>query len=380
MSVDAREQTAHNRLSVDLEGSANNQFEVGATVEVETPAGRTFVQEMIPARGFQSSVEQELHFGVGAADTVTLTVTWPDQSQTTRPGVTTNQIITVSKADAQPAEPSPPSDPEPLLSAAAEEHNLPFSHRENPFVDYEQQPLLPHMLSREGPALAHADVTGNGREDVFIGGARGQPGALYVQRSDGTFAESSPSVFSAHRGYEDVDAVFFDADGDGDQDLYVVSGGKAARGAEGYQDRLYRNDGTGELTHAPEALPAIGSSGGSVAAHDYDGDGRVDLFVGRRVWLGEYPLPPQSYLSHLRTEEPRRSQVAEAVEELNAGRHVRLSGLRPRNRLDKLLLLRLGALDEGSVVPFEALVVDPRKPPGRRAAPRRGREAAGRSA
>jgi len=292
----AREQMSHNGLSVDLEGSENNQFGIGATVEVETPAGRTFVQEMIPARGFQSSVEQELHFGVGAVDTVALTVTWPDQSQTARAEVTTNQTVTVSKADAQPLESSSTPDPEPMLSAAAEEHNLSFKHRENAFVDYEQEPLLPHMLSREGPALAHADVTGNGHEDVFVGGARGQPGALYVQRSDGTFAESSPSVFSAHRGYEDVDAVFFDADGDGDQDLYVVSGGTAARGAEGYRDRLYRNDGTGQFTHAPEALPAIESSGGSVAAHDYDGDGRVDLFVGGRVWPGEYPLPPRSYL------------------------------------------------------------------------------------
>jgi hypothetical protein len=293
---EAREQTDHNYLTVELDGTGGNRFGVGANVELTTPGGRTLYQEMMPARGFQSSVEPALHFGLGTADSVALTVTWPDQTRETRTGVEANQTLTLDQSDARPSNPAPTPAPESLLTGVTETRGPAFTHRENAYLDFKQQPLLPHMLSRTGPALAHADLTGNGREDVFVGGARGQAPALYLQRSDGSFEEASPSVFDRHRGYEDTDALFFDADGDGDQDLYVVSGGKAARGEAGYQDRLYRNDGAGRLSHAPDALPSITNSGGTVAAHDYDGDGQTDLFVGGRVWPGEYPLPPRSYL------------------------------------------------------------------------------------
>jgi hypothetical protein len=292
----ARRRTDHHALSVELRGAEGNRFGVGAKVEVTTPGGRTFYQEMIPARGFQSSVEPALHFGLGTADTVSVTVTWPDQTRETRAGVAADQTLTLDQADARSSAPDPAPAPDPLLANVTDDRGLAFTHRENNYVDYERQPLLPHMLSRTGPALAQADVTGDGRPDLFVGGARGQAAALFVQRPDGSFEEASPSVFDAHRGYEDTDAVFFDADGDGDQDLYVVSGGKAARGASGYQDRVYRNDGSGQFTYAADALPAIESSGGAVAAHDYDGDGQTDLFVGGRVWPGEYPLSPRSYL------------------------------------------------------------------------------------
>ena len=291
-----REQTARNYLSVDVEGPEGNRFGVGAEVEVTTPQGRTFHQTLMPARGFQSSVEQELHFGLGTADSVSLTVTWPDQAEETRRSVAANQAVTLSRTDADPPEPTSPSSPDPLLSNVTDDRNLAFTHQENALVDYDQQPLLPHMLSREGPALAHGDVTGNGREDIFVGGARGQSAVLFVQRQDGSFDKTTPSSFAAHRNREDVDAVFFDADGDGRQDLYVVSGGKAARRSSEYQDRLYLNDGTGQFAHTSGALPTIESSGGAVAAHDYDGDGETDLFVGGRVWPGEYPLPPRSFL------------------------------------------------------------------------------------
>ena len=294
---EARQRTDNNYLSVELAGTGDNRFGIGAKVELTTPNGRTFYQEQVPARGFQSSVEPALHFGVGAADSVSLTVTWPDQTRERRTGVAVNQTITLRQADARPdVEPPSSSTAPPLLTSAASDRGLSFTHRENELVDFRGEPLLPHMLSREGPALASADVTGNGREDLFVGGARGQAAALFLQRSDGTFEEASPDVFASHRSREDTDAVFFDADGDGDRDLYVVSGGKAGRGGADYQDRLYLNDGTGGFTHAPDALPTIESIGGTVAAHDFNGDGRTDLFVGGRVWPGEYPLPPRSHL------------------------------------------------------------------------------------
>ncbi|MFB6230291.1 MAG: VCBS repeat-containing protein [Salinibacter sp.] len=292
----APEQTDHNYLSVDLEGTGDNQFGIGAKVKLTTPSGQVLYQELMPARGFQSSVEPELHFGLGTADTVSLTVIWPDQARETRPAVGANQTVTLRRNEAQPTEPAPNPSPDPPLTAVSTERGLSFDHRENALNDFKEQPLLPHMLSREGPALARGDVNGDGRTDLFVGGARGQSAALFLQRPDGSFEASTPSVFSDHRRHEDVDAAFFDADGDGDLDLYVVSGGKAAREASGYQDRLYRNDGAGQFTHAPDALPTIESSGGTVAAHDYNGDGKTDLFVGGRVWPGEYPLPPRSYL------------------------------------------------------------------------------------
>ncbi|MFB6098145.1 MAG: VCBS repeat-containing protein, partial [Salinibacter sp.] len=292
----ARRQTKRNYLSVDLRGEGRNPYGIGAKVEVETPKGRTFYQEMFLSRGFQSSVEPVLHFGLGEADTVTVTVTWADQTQSRRTGVAANQTITMRQEAAQAADPAASSPAEAPLAKVGKDRGLTFAHRENAFVDFKQEPLLPHMLSRLGPALARGDVNGDGRTDLFVGGARGQSAALFVQQADGTFRKNTPSIFSAHRGYEDVDATFFDADGDGDQDLYVVSGGKAPRRASAFQDRLYRNDGQGGFTHAADALPPIEVSGGTVAAHDYNGDGRTDLFVGGRVWPGEYPLPPRSYL------------------------------------------------------------------------------------
>ncbi len=293
----AREQTNNNFLTVELEGETDNRLGLGATVTVTTQEGRSFHQEMVPARGFQSAVPSTLTFGVGRADTLDVTVTWPDQTRQLRAQVSANQTLTLHQDEAQPFEREADSESRSLLEKSApDENGLAFTHRENPYVDFEQEPLLPHMLSRLGPALAVADVNGNGREDLFVGGARGQSATLFVQRSDGSFEEASLPIFSGHRGYEDIDATFLDVDGDGDQDLYVVSGGKAARAASGYQDRVYRNDGSGQFTFAPNVLPTIESSGGTVAAHDYNDDGQTDLFVGGRVQPGSYPLAPRSYL------------------------------------------------------------------------------------
>jgi len=293
----AREQTANNFLAVELEGGPGNRLGLGATVTVTTQAGRSFHQEMVPARGFQSAVPSTLSFGVGRADTLDVTVTWPDQTRQHRAQVSANQTLTLHQGEAQSFERESDSESRSLMEKSVpDENGLAFTHRENPYVDFEQEPLLPHMLSRLGPALAVGDVSGNGRDDVFVGGARGQSAALFVQQSDGTFEQASARVFSGHRGYEDVDAAFVDVNGDGALDLYVVSGGKAARGSAGYQDRLYLNDGAGQFAPAPGVLPSIESSGGVVAVHDFDEDGRPDLFVGGRVQPGAYPLSPRSYL------------------------------------------------------------------------------------
>ena len=301
---EAPRQTDHRFLTVELEGAKQNRYGVGATVELTTPEGRTLHQEMMPARGFQSSVEPALFFGAGTADTVSLTVTWPDQSQEHRPAVATRQTVTLRQTDAHSPDAHSPdaesapetSPPERLMEKVTAALGPSVSHRENAFLDVRDQPLLPHMHSRLGPALAGGDVNGDGRDDVFVGGARGQPATLLVQRSDATFRTAEVPLFSAHRGYEDVDATFFDADGDADLDLYVVSGGLAGRSDAAYQDRLYLNDGTGGFTHNPALVPTITSSGGTVAAHDYNSDGTTDLFVGGRVVPGRVPTAPRSHL------------------------------------------------------------------------------------
>jgi len=174
---------------------------------------------------------------------------------------------------------------------------FPFVHRENEFVDFDRERLIPKLVSTEGPFLAVADVNGDGLDDVFIGGAKDQPGKLLLQQPDGRFASSNEGLFEQDRVSEDLGAVFFDADGDGHPDLYVVSGGSEfSDRSPALQDRLYLNDGRGRFRKATHSLPAEFASGSRVVAADYDGDGDADLFVGGRVVPWRYGTDPPSQL------------------------------------------------------------------------------------
>ena len=307
-------------LTVKLDGDGKNRFAVGARVTLRAE-GKQFVQEIAPARGFQSSVDYALTFGLGPCDVVdTLTVEWPDGKTTTQLRVATNQRLTLRQSDAQPGTRSraipdsrfPIPDTRRFLADVTDELGMEWSHRENAFVDFDRERLMPRMVSTEGPHVAVADVNGDGLDDFFIGGAKDQHSALFVQQTNGRFARSTTPVFSADSTSEDVGVAFFDANGDRQPDLYVASGGNEfSEMAPALQDRLYLNDGRGQFRKS-DGLPVEGASGSRVATADYDGDGDLDVFVGGRVVPWRYGADAQSIL--LRNDgRGRFSDVTEAL-------------------------------------------------------------------
>jgi len=294
----------HRTLTIRLRGDGENTQGIGAKVTVYQD-DRTQLLEQMPTRGYQSSVDPRLHVGLGTQDVDSLTVAWPDgrtETRTALPHGSSGQTITLRHADAAGPAPTPDTaSATPLVTTApADTLGIDFQHKENTAYDFRREPLMPHKLSQEGPAVAVGDVNGDGLDDVYLGGAKRQPGALYVQEQNGRFrpSDSNKKTWRADKLHEDVDAAFFDANGNGALDLYVVSAGNEFWGdADALRDRLYLNDGTGTFRRAPDALPDdMAANGGVVAPADIDQDGDMDLFVGSRVVARRYGETPTSFL------------------------------------------------------------------------------------
>jgi hypothetical protein len=289
--------TGNHYLKVKLAGAEMNAFAIGAKVTLKWANGQIFVQEQMPMRGFQSSVDYVLTFGLGKHDLIdTLIVDWPNGVRGIKAKVVADQTITLHQQDAA-LRPSPFAPRPSLFHDITDKFPLQYRHVENEFDDFQREPLIPHLLSTEGPKIAKGDVNGDGLEDLYIGGAKESAGKLFIQTLTGAFKSSNEKIFEAAKISEDVDAAFFDADGDGDLDLYVVSGGNEyAPQAPALIDRLYINNGNGSFTESANALPKLYDSGACVKPADFDGDGDQDLFVGSRSIPWEYGMTPTSYL------------------------------------------------------------------------------------
>ncbi|HJQ12878.1 MAG TPA: VCBS repeat-containing protein, partial [Gemmatimonadaceae bacterium] len=300
----ARSSNGNSYLTVVLKGAGGNTQGIGAKVIARVGATTQLVEQQ-PTRGFESSVDPRPHFGLGKATRIdTLTVIWPDKRFQILTNVAINQTVTLSQKNATGTWPyaSRLSHPasrfsHPAFSDITSQMGATFTHQEDAYYDYNREPLIPHLVSREGPKLAIADVNADGLDDFYIGGAKWQPGQVFLQQRDGTFRASNQPSIAADRIAEDTGAAFFDANGDGAPDLMVVGGGNEFAGKdEALRPRLYLNDGRGNFTRAHAALPDIFENASCLAVGDFNADGHPDVFIGSRMVAHGYGLIPRSHL------------------------------------------------------------------------------------
>lgn len=292
-----RDQTQNHYIRVNIRGPQQNRNGFGVKVTLRS-GGNEQYQELSPFRGFQSTMEDDIHFGLGK-DTVaaSIVVRWPDGKILVREQVKADQVIEVDYADAvlvrDPVAVNSKGIQPDVVESTAQMH-IDVIHRETYYADFKIQPLLPHKYSGLGPGIAVADINNDGLDDFFTGGAYNQSGSVTIQRKDGSFESSALTAETKYE--EDMGVLLFDADGDQDKDLYIVSGGNEfPGGSRYYQDRLYIQEG-GKFIQDKNALPRETASGSCVVAADFDRDGDLDLFVGGRLSPQQYPDPGESFL------------------------------------------------------------------------------------
>jgi enediyne biosynthesis protein E4 len=303
----ANELLKNNYLSIKLKGKQPNTDAIGSKVYVFTK-GQMQMLELNPYRGYESTMEMNLHFGLGKniyADSIK--IIWPGGEQQKEIIVKANQVVNIAyAATASIGDTAVKNNASFPFTNITGKNGLNYHHTENEFVDFKIQPLLPHTHSKNGPGIATGDINGDGRVDFYIGAASGNDGSFFIQDRSGNLSEKKLKKDTL---YEDMGVLLFDADNDNDLDLYVVSGGSEnTEGTVMQQDRLYFNDGKGNFIYKPDALPETKASGSCVVACDYDKDGDLDLFIGGRVVPGSYPLAAKSYL--LKNDDGKFSDVS----------------------------------------------------------------------
>ena len=287
------ENTNYIRLKVIYE---NFKSEIGTKCKIYTPKNTQYA-EVTSIRGMYSVSENQLHFGLGANKLVdSIELIWPNEKRQVLYKPESNKLHQVYY---QPNKTFIEKTKTKTIFTDITLSNLApkYIHKEQLFDDYKHQILLPHKFSQQGPALAKADVNGDGLEDFYIGGALGKPGNLYLQSVSGGFIKTEDTPWERHKFTEDIDALFLDVDNDNDMDLYVVSGGNEFESNNpAYFDRLYLNDGLGDFIFSKKSLPDLFLSGSVVTASDYDKDGDLDLFIGSKLKPWNYPEPTSSYI------------------------------------------------------------------------------------
>jgi hypothetical protein len=286
-------------LTLSLKSNTANSFGIGCKAYL-FDNGKLQYQELMLTRGFQSSSEPRLHFGVDTSSVVdSLLIVWPDQSYKVLHNIATDQKLVIKQGLEENSfnYASFFKQSNPFFKDVTASENFLWKHQENNFSDFSRQYLIPHELSTAGPKLAVGDATNDGLDDFYACGAKGQPGALFIQTKEGHFIQSMNVCFDADRNNEDADALFFDADNDGDLDLYVCSGGNEVAGNNTLlQDRLYINDGKGNFSKSVNQIPSIDQNKSVVCTADIDHDGDMDLFVGVRADAFAYGLPQTSFI------------------------------------------------------------------------------------
>lgn len=297
-----------NYLRIKFKGADKNLMGLGAWIEVSYDGGKKQVYENTPYRGYLSTIEPIAHFGLGKNNTIEqVKIIWQSGKVQVLKNVKANQVLTLeeknasipSKTEQKPLEAA-------LFKDVTEYLNVAYKHEETDVIDFNVQKLMPHKLSQFGPAIAVGDVNGDKLEDIFVGGSNEHKGKFLIQNSSGKFAVQDllPGMDGSDKKSEDMGVLLFDAENDGDLDLYIVSGSyEFPSDSPSLQDRFYINDGKGNFQLNEKAIPALLKSGSCIKAVDYDKDGDLDLFVGGRVEPGSYPKPVSSYI--LRNESPK---------------------------------------------------------------------------
>ncbi|HWB04870.1 MAG TPA: FG-GAP-like repeat-containing protein [Verrucomicrobiales bacterium] len=305
---------SNHRVRIRLEAKGSNRFGLGAVVRL-TAGGVEQVRDLVPSSGFLSCNEPVLCFGLGSAKTIEkLTVDWPGGGQDMLENLAADQEYTIKESGSRV---KPDAGPHALF-ALDESQALNSIEQEDPaFDDFQRQPLLPWKHSRLGPGMAWGDVDGDGLDDLYISQAKGKAGRIYFNRGKGAFEFRTTIPFEEHIASEDMAPLFIDAEGDGDLDLYVVSGSvECEPGAPALEDRLYLNDGKGHFDTAPAGvLPEERNSGSCALAADFDRDGDLDIFVGGRIIPGAWPEMPLSMLlrNDSKSKAPKFTDISDSV-------------------------------------------------------------------